>query len=245
MGGLILAIGLLKSPHIKLTIYEAAHHFGEVGAGVGFGPNSVHAIELIDPKTTPALDKVATSNLWESKQNSWFQIMAGQDLGSCKAGDPVIDILYDHGRAATVHRAHFLDEFVKFIPEGMAHFGKRLVDMKDSAEGGKHLKFKDGTEATHDGVIGCDGIKSEVRKYILGHDHPAVPAVFSGQYMRRALIPMDVAKRILGDELAENDTLHIGNDGFIITFPIDKGVTMNSMYENACSSFGPSSDTPG
>ncbi len=34
MGGLCVAIGLLKYSHLKVQIYEAAHHFSEIGAGV-------------------------------------------------------------------------------------------------------------------------------------------------------------------------------------------------------------------
>ena len=35
IGGLTLAIGLLKHPHIDVQVYEAAPSFGEIGAGVG------------------------------------------------------------------------------------------------------------------------------------------------------------------------------------------------------------------
>lgn len=33
IGGLSLVIGLLKHPHINVQVYEAAHNFGEIGAG--------------------------------------------------------------------------------------------------------------------------------------------------------------------------------------------------------------------
>ncbi len=33
MGGLCAAIGFLKHSHLKVQIYEAAHHFSEIGAG--------------------------------------------------------------------------------------------------------------------------------------------------------------------------------------------------------------------
>lgn len=35
IGGLTLAIGLLKHPHIDVQVYESAPSFGEIGAGVG------------------------------------------------------------------------------------------------------------------------------------------------------------------------------------------------------------------
>ena len=39
MGGLCAAIGFLKHSHLNVQVYEAAHHFSEIGAGVAFGPN--------------------------------------------------------------------------------------------------------------------------------------------------------------------------------------------------------------
>jgi salicylate hydroxylase len=47
ISGLSLAITLLEYG-IDLTIYEAAPHFGEIGAGVAFGPNAgTHVSENI------------------------------------------------------------------------------------------------------------------------------------------------------------------------------------------------------
>jgi salicylate hydroxylase len=80
-----------------------------------------------------------------------------------------------------VHRARFLNEMVKLLPKDIARFGKRLVSIEDRGdEGGMQLKFRDGTVATHTAVIGCDGIKSETRKYILGRDNPAAYAQWAG-----------------------------------------------------------------
>ena len=41
-------------------------------------------------------------------------------------------------------------------------------------ESGFALRFKDGTIAEADVVIGCDGVHSIIRKHLLGADHPAV-----------------------------------------------------------------------
>jgi len=65
------------------------------------------------------------------------------------------------------HRAHFLDVFVEQLPEGIAHFGKRLVSY-DRRHGGEiNLAFADGTNAVCDLLVGCDGIKSVVRAQML------------------------------------------------------------------------------
>ena len=66
IGGVLLAIGLQKHAHIDYQLYEAAPSFGEVGLGVAIGPNAQRALELIDPRARAVLDKLASTNMWES-----------------------------------------------------------------------------------------------------------------------------------------------------------------------------------
>lgn len=89
------------------------------------------------------------------------------------------------------------------------------------------MKFKDGSTAEADAVIGCDGIKSQVRPMLLGKTSPAAHATFTGKYAYRGLIPMDKAAELLGDELARNSQMYFGYHGHILTFPIEQGKTMN------------------
>ena len=73
IGGLTLAIGLLKHRHIDVQVYEAAPSFGEIGAGVAIGPNAQRALELIGPGPLAAFKAHATSNLWQSHANIFIQ----------------------------------------------------------------------------------------------------------------------------------------------------------------------------
>ena len=66
IGGILLAIGLQKHAHIDYHLYEAAPSFGEVGLGVAIGPNAQYALELIDPRARAVLNKLASTNMWES-----------------------------------------------------------------------------------------------------------------------------------------------------------------------------------
>ena len=66
IGGLSLALGLLKHKHLHVQVYEAAHTFGEIGAGVAIGPNSQRALKLIGPHAYGAFEKHATGSGWES-----------------------------------------------------------------------------------------------------------------------------------------------------------------------------------
>lgn len=238
ISGLCLAIGLLQYD-IPLTIYEAAPHFGEIGAGVAFGPNAGRAMELLSPKIYQAFLKCKTGNADNSKSDSWFTIRVGDARkedkeGYVREGKKVGDALFDvpmhsGGGRGGVYRAHFLDELVKEMPDGVAKFDKRLVELGEAQDGSGDvvLTFADGSTAQHSAVIGCDGIKSLTRKWLVGRDNPASKAVFSGKYAYRGLIPMDEAVEILGDDAARNSQMYLGYHGHLLTFPIAHGKTMN------------------
>ncbi|KAH7403051.1 mannitol 1-phosphate dehydrogenase 2 [Cadophora sp. MPI-SDFR-AT-0126] len=243
IAGVTLAAGILRhAPHVSITLYEAASAFGEIGAGVGFGPNAVTAMTLIDPAIREGFERRATYNQTEAKKHDVFDLRVGDERldtikwntargsqpggGELGLGPPFHTIAAPWGQAS-VHRAHFLDEVVKLLPKGVAQHRKRLVDIEPSASGGVLLRFEDGTSAEHDAIIGCDGIKSNTRLLLLGEKDPAARAVFSGKYAYRGLVPMDQAVKLLGDELARNGQMYVGYHGHIVTFPIEKGRTMN------------------
>ncbi|KAF2168456.1 hypothetical protein M409DRAFT_65433 [Zasmidium cellare ATCC 36951] len=224
IAGLTLAIGLLKHK-VPVTIYESAHHFGEIGAGVYFSPNAARAMNGIDPSITAGFERVATANKNPAMENVWFEFRHGEDNPRGKAGDLFCRMGWNGSQShGGVHRAKFLDELIKLIPDGVAHFGKRITAIEKVGDKVK-LTFKDGSEAAHDSVVGCDGIHSETRKYILGPNDPAVDAVFSGKYCHRGLVPMDEAIAALGEDLATNSQNYVGHHGHLLTFPVEKGKT--------------------
>lgn len=69
IGGLCLALGLLKQAHLDVQVYEAAPTFSEIGAGVALGHTAARALEIIGPAAKRAMDKHATGNLWSSHSN--------------------------------------------------------------------------------------------------------------------------------------------------------------------------------
>ena len=73
IGGLCLALGLLKQSHLDVQVYEAAHTFSEIGAGVALAHNAERALELIGPAAKQAMEKHATGNLWASHSNTYSE----------------------------------------------------------------------------------------------------------------------------------------------------------------------------
>jgi salicylate hydroxylase len=159
----------------------------------------------------------------------WFEFRYGEDCGGRRKDGEVITTVKCEGGQASVHRAHFLDELVKLLPDGIARFGLRATDFSDEGDDGIVLHFANGETARHDAIVGCDGIKSKIRISLLGSGHPAAHAVYSGKYAYRGLIPMEDAKSLLGEDLAYTAQMYLGRHGHILTFPIEKGKTMNGQ----------------
>ena len=71
IGGISLALGLLKLPHVDVQVYESAHTFSEIGAGVSIGANAARALALIGPAAKQAVEKSASGNLWASHSDTF------------------------------------------------------------------------------------------------------------------------------------------------------------------------------
>ncbi|KAL5343596.1 hypothetical protein BJX70DRAFT_115464 [Aspergillus crustosus] len=236
IAGLSLAIAL-HHRNIPVKIYEQATAFSEVGAGVSFGPNAVDAMKLCHGGIYDAFTKVCTRNLWPSKEKIWFDYLDGythskeeynvsSDGKETKRQNIAFTIRNSLGQTG-VHRAHYLDEMVKLLPEDLAQFNKRLENIVEAASGKLVLKFADGVTEEADVVIGCDGIKSRVRQILVGEDHPSANPVFTQKYAYRGLVPMDKAIEAIGEELASNSCMHMGPNNHMLTFPVNAGKTVN------------------
>lgn len=210
IAGLTLAIALHRRG-VRCTIYEQAHEFGEIGAGVSLSRNAISAMEIIDRSVLDAFNTVVTNNQWKSKKSSWFDFMDGTSRERAQEGAKHVFAINDPGVGQNaVHRAHFLNELVKLVPKDIAQFHKRLNHIqKDEASGKMLMKFEDGTVAEADAVIGCDGIKSRTRAILVGDEHPAAKPTYTHKYAYRGLIPMAEAIKTVGEERAANSSLWV------------------------------------
>ena len=178
---------------------------------------------MLDSSILEAYNRCQTTNVSLEEQGRFFNFRWGMQKPSSdgmRDGGLVADVR-SGCTTSSVHRARFLGELSKLLPRGMASFGKRLVLIEEIGMGKKRkrergdregmgsngvlLRFADGTTASHDIVVGCDGIKSQVRKLMLNwtgkRDRVSEP-VFSGKYCYRGLVPADKAVEVLGEEMA-------------------------------------------
>lgn len=186
-------------------------------------------MSLIHPAVGEAYSRISTSVGWESKKDTYFDFILAHELHGLPTGSPIISPkLSASERHSTAHRAHFVDELIKLIPDGVAEFGKRLTDIHRDKERRKTImKFADGSTAESDAVIGCDGIKSVCRDFVLGKDNPLSQPTFTGKHAYRGLIPMDKAIAAIGAEKAQNRFMFLGKGGHVLTFPVANGEVMN------------------
>jgi salicylate hydroxylase len=184
---------------------------------------------LIHPAIGEAYAKISTSAGWESKRNTYFDFILAHELHGLPTGSHIISpMVAASERHSTVHRAHFVDELIKLVPDGTVAFGKRLTDIsRDEGRMKTIMKFADGATAEADAVIGCDGIRSVCRDFVLGKDNPVSKPVFTGKHAYRGLIPMDKAIAAIGTEKATNRVMFLGVGGHVLVFPVAEGGVMN------------------
>lgn len=86
IAGLALAIGFHRQG-IPFHIYESAHAFGEIGAGVAFGPNSLRAMQLLDPRVREGFEKISTRNCNQQVRETFMRYRLGCEWRGEREGE--------------------------------------------------------------------------------------------------------------------------------------------------------------
>ncbi|RYP69332.1 hypothetical protein DL769_005294 [Monosporascus sp. CRB-8-3] len=216
--GLTLAIGL-EVRGVAYTLYERAASLREIGAGIGLSPNAERALRAIDPRAHAAFKRVAAPN-----GEDWFQWVDGMT-------DKLLYRLWLGGREERFQgcrRSDLLDELAGLVLRERVRFGKRLDSITQAGDGDASdgsgpgrlvLRFRDGTAAEADIVIGCDGIHSRVRQILLGADNPAAHPSYTGKNCFRTVVPMVRVAPALAHR-AHTRFMFNGPSAHAITYPV-------------------------
>lgn len=228
IGGLSLAIGLLRR-NVKVQIFEAAAAFGETGLGLSIGPAAHRAMPLIDPHIREIYDSLVTTHAdspgYEEFRQTWFEVVWASGP---HADEVLMNLQALPSGQTSVRRADFLDALVNLVPKEIVQFGKRLQRLEETPSEGIKLFFEDGTSATADVVVGCDGIKSKVKEGILPPEEVASKKPqFSGMYSYRTVLDMDTMIEAVGDRRARLASWYIGKGAYGITYPIQRAKKVN------------------
>ncbi len=231
IGGTVLALALSKYQNITFTIYESRSEFSEIGAGFALGPNAHRVVQLISPilwegyKSRASFKGYKPADClsgWEETEDLWADFTIGEGENE---GKRIIAVsMKNQMTLSTAHRADFMEELVKLLPEGCAEFNKKLVEVQQR-EQKVICRFADGSEIEADAVIGCDGIRSTCRQFVF--EKELVMPVFSQKVAYRGLVPMDLAEAAMGKEEARNRNMYLGHGRHVVTFSVRDGVLMN------------------
>ncbi|KAF7596505.1 hypothetical protein BBP40_001377 [Aspergillus hancockii] len=226
--GVILALGLVRQK-ISVRVYEQAAGFREIGAGIAFSACARRCMELVDPVINEALRRCGAVSVSDKDQeDDYLRWIDGYNQH--RADDPTYQKpLAQIGGAGFrgCRRDQFLEELAKDIPPGVIEFGKRLETLEQNEHGKVRLAFVDGTRAESHAVIGCDGVKSRVRKFLFGADHDASYAQYTHKVAYRGLVPLDRAIAVLGEWKTNNFHHHVGPGAHLTHYPVANHKALN------------------
>ncbi|KAA1472118.1 FAD/NAD(P)-binding domain-containing protein [Dentipellis sp. KUC8613] len=219
--GVVCAIGLQRAG-IHVDIFEAATKYGEVGAGIGIGPNAVRVLQKLD-----LLNDITFSEDEEPPAVRPFKYkFPPSDVGAVLFQTPA----GEDDLSLAMHRASLLDTLVKSIDPALTstHFNKRCTSITESsaAQSTATLHFSDGSTHETDVVIGADGVKSTVRNFVAGEE-ASKSLVFTNGIAYRGLVSMEKVEEA-GVKIEEDVyAVWMGDGVHLVTYPIRNKTILN------------------
>ncbi|TQW01310.1 monooxygenase [Cordyceps javanica] len=218
--GLTLAAGLIEHG-VDAVLYEQARALQEIGTGIGLVPTAVAAMEALSPRMAEGVKRV-------SFQSPFFLGLidgaSDEDLSLRTDKGRLYDVVVpdEQGRSLyTTARATLIAELLRHVPAERVELGKKVVDVVSGSDDEPvTLVFADGTTAEADAVVGCDGIKSRVRRVMLGDAHPASTCQYAHEVCYRALVNTAALRPILGPLLAESTAMYLAPGAYLIVYPV-------------------------
>jgi 6-hydroxynicotinate 3-monooxygenase len=175
IGGLAAA-ACLRRVGVAVTVYEQAHRFARVGAGIQQSPNAVRVLRRLglEPRLRDiAFQPAAALN----RQSDTGELLWERAMGAAseeRYGAPYL----------VLHRGDLHAVLASAVPSEHLHLGRKLIGL-DQRGPMVRLDFADGGHAEAHAVIGADGVHSVVRETLLGAERPA----FTGRVAYRTVFP--------------------------------------------------------
>ncbi|KAI3621845.1 salicylate hydroxylase [Moniliophthora roreri] len=220
MSGAAAAYGLARAG-VPVQVFEAAAKFGEVGAGVGLGPNALRALDGL--------------GLLQAVIAHSDQVEPAMRIFNFVSGIAPHELVFDYEASITnpdqqmgvgIFRPAFLDAVVELLDPAITHFHKRCTALASTDAGHTVLHFSDGTTHEADVVIEADGIRSVARNFVTEKDSPTL--VFTNTATYRGLVAYeDLVRAGIKTELSRRPVCFIGNGGHIVCFSINDGRLIN------------------
>lgn len=209
-----LAAGLaLARAGWRVSLFERAERFGEVGAGLQMSPNACRVLDWLGVlgRVAETAFRPAAAEMRDGK--------TGQSIYRVDFGEPAETrwhAPYLHVHRADLHRA--LLEAAEGAGVAL-HLGVRVATYGNRPEGVR-LKLADGAVHTGDLLVAADGLNSALRTVLNGPDAPR-PA---GQVAWRGTIP---SERLPQGLVAPQATVWAGPGRHLVTYYLRGGRLVN------------------
>ncbi|GGZ40054.1 putative monooxygenase (salicylate/ hydroxybenzoate hydroxylase [Streptomyces poonensis] len=189
IGGLAAALGIARAGH-EVMVLERNDRFAELGAGIQLAPNGIAALDRL------GLGAMVRERAVHIDHLRFMDGVTGEHVVSMpltedyrrRFGNPYV----------VVHRGelHRMLYAACLASPGVRLRAGAAVTAYDQDDTGTTVVLKTGERISGDAVIGADGIRSAIRRQLVGDGEPRV----SGITVYRCLIPIDVVP----DELRWN-----------------------------------------
>jgi salicylate hydroxylase len=178
LGGLAAALALSRKG-IPVQVLEQAPEFKEIGAGIQLGPNVFRMFEVLG----------LTEQMFH-----WGAFPEGLEFRDSITAETIVDMKIDkrfhdkyHAPYGVIHRADMLNVILDACKQSnliKLAASQKAVSIDDD---GSTVTVRTEAGETYKGaaLIGCDGLWSTVRQYIVGDGKPVV----SGHIAYRAVLP--------------------------------------------------------
>jgi salicylate hydroxylase len=213
IGGLTAAACLLKAGR-QVRVYEQAPSLGEIGAGVQLSANAVKV--LYDLGLRDALEAVAV----RPHAFHFRRFDTGERLHEIPLADT-----HEQANGAPYYHIHRADLHA-LLARRVFELDPYCIRLNARAEGyaedaqGVTLMLSGGPSASGDVLIGADGIKSRVRRQVIGD----TPAIYTGDVAWRAVIP---ASRLPAGYMDKVVTIWCGPKRHAVAYFLRRGEVLN------------------
>jgi 3-hydroxybenzoate 6-monooxygenase len=214
IGGLGAALALARAGH-RVRLFERAHEFREIGAGIQLGPNIFAMFDRLGV-TEAMLARAALPKAL---------VMRCAVHGHEITRVPLEGMTARYGHPyAVIHRGDMLQILLEACralgPERVTLETGRAASGFEQAAEGVTLRLEDGEEVRGAALIGADGLWSHIRQQVLGDGPPTV----SGHIAYRAVLPMEAVPKGIPRDIVQ---LWAGPRLHLVHYPLRRGELMN------------------
>jgi salicylate hydroxylase len=215
IGGLAIALGLARRGR-AVHVIERAPEFVEIGAGIQLAPNASWALDQLGVLAEIQSYAVFPQNI------VWMDAISGEQLTKLDLGKPFVE---HYGYPYIVmHRSDLLEVLLKACqaaPNVTLEANREVTAVEDRATSAV-VTCAGGQTYEAGIVIGADGLRSTVRKFVHDDGDP----ICSAYVAYRGTIPIGDVSASAG---FDNVMLWTGPDMHLVQYPVRRGELYNQV----------------